>query len=220
MIKLRNVRFKYGPQYLFDGLNLNIERGDRVGLLGANGCGKTTLCHIIMGLLTPESGDVEIFGKRRTKESDFAEIRGKIGFLFQDSDDQLFCPTVIEDVAFGPLNMGQSPEEAKRTVTSTLKSLKLSGFEDRITYKLSGGEKRLVSLATVLAMKPDFLILDEPTSGLDEKTTQRLVEILKESNLGYMIISHDRDFIKMTVDKLIQMKDGQIQTADWNSLEM
>jgi len=220
MIELRSIRFKYGPQYLFDGLNLNIERGDRVGLLGANGCGKTTLCHIIMGLLVPESGDVEIFGKKRTKESDFAEIRGKIGFLFQDSDDQLFCPTVIEDVAFGPLNMGQSPEEAKRTVTSTLKSLKLSGFEDRITYKLSGGEKRLVSLATVLAMKPDFLILDEPTSGLDEKTTQRLVEILKESNLGYMIISHDRDFIKLTVDKLIQMKDGQIQAADWNSLEM
>lgn len=220
MIKLRNIRFKYASQYLFDGLNLTIESGDRIGLLGANGCGKTTLCHIIMGLLTPESGDVEILGKKRTKESDFAEIRGKIGFLFQDSDDQLFCPTVIEDVAFGPLNMGQSPEEAKRTVTSTLKSLKLSGFEDRITYKLSGGEKRLVSLATVLAMKPDFLILDEPTSGLDEKTTQRLVEILKESNLGYMIISHDRDFIKLTVDKLIQMKDGQIQAADWNSLEM
>ena len=220
MIKLRDIRFKYASHFLFDGLNLTIERGDRVGLLGANGCGKTTLCHIIMGLLAPESGDVEIFGKKRTKESDFAEIRGKIGFLFQDSDDQLFCPTVIEDVAFGPLNMGQSPEEAKRTVTSTLKSLKLSGFEDRITYKLSGGEKRLVSLATVLAMKPDFLILDEPTSGLDEKTTQRLVEILKESNLGYMIISHDRDFIKMTVDKLIQMKDGRIQTADWNSLEM
>ncbi|MGO8823145.1 MAG: energy-coupling factor ABC transporter ATP-binding protein [Desulfomonilaceae bacterium] len=220
MIQLRNIRFKYASQYLFDGLNLNIDRGDRVGLLGANGCGKTTLCHIIMGLLAPESGDVEIFGKKRNRESDFADIRGKIGFLFQDSDDQLFCPTVIEDVAFGPLNMGQSPEEAKRTVTSTLKSLKLSGFEDRITYKLSGGEKRLVSLATVLAMKPEFLILDEPTSGLDEKTTQRLVEILKESNLGYMIISHDRDFIKLTVDKLIQMKDGQIQTADWNSLEM
>ncbi len=220
MIHLRNIHFGYGPQRIFDGLNLTIERRDRVGLLGPNGCGKTTLCHIIMGLLTPESGDVEIYGKKRTKESDFAEIRGKIGFLFQDSDDQLFCPTVIEDVAFGPLNMGQSPEEAKKTVATTLESLKLSGFEERITYKLSGGEKRLVSLATVLAMKPDFLILDEPTSGLDEKTTQRLVEILKESNLGYMIISHDRDFIKMAVDKLIQMKDGEIQAADWNSLEI
>ncbi len=116
--------------------------------------------------------------------------------------------------------MGQSPEEAKRTVAGTLKSLKLSGFEDRITYKLSGGEKRLVSLATVLAMNPEFLILDEPTSGLDEKTTERLIETLRESGLGYMIISHDRDFIKRTATKLIQMKDGQIQNAEWHSLEM
>ncbi|MGC8602718.1 MAG: energy-coupling factor ABC transporter ATP-binding protein, partial [Desulfomonilaceae bacterium] len=162
MIRLRNIRFKYASEYIFDGLNLNIESRDRIGLLGSNGCGKTTLCHIIMGLLAPESGYVEIFGKKRSTESDFAEIRGKIGFLFQDSDDQLFCPTVIEDVAFGPLNMGQTPEQAKRTVAKTLESLKLSGFEDRITYKLSGGEKRLVSLATVLAMNPDFLILDEP----------------------------------------------------------
>ena len=220
MIRLKNIRFKYGTQQIFDGLNMDIEQGERVGLWGANGCGKTTLSHIIMGLLAPESGDIEIFGKKRIKESDFAEIRGRIGFLFQDSDDQLFCPTVIEDVAFGPLNLGQTSEQAKRTVSNTLQSLKLSGFEDRITYKLSGGEKRLVSLATVLAMNPEFLILDEPTSGLDEKTTERLIEILKESNLGYLIISHDRDFIRRTVTKLLQMKDGQIQTADWNSLEM
>ena len=220
MIQLRNIQFGYGSRLIFDDLNLNIEQSARLGLLGSNGCGKTTLCHIIMGLLTPKSGDVEILGKKRTKESDFSEIRGRIGFLFQDSDDQLFCPTVIEDVAFGPLNMGQSPEEAKRTVTTTLNSLKLSGFEDRITYKLSGGEKRLVSLATVLAMNPEFLILDEPTSGLDEKTTERLIETLKESGLGYMIISHDRDFIKRTATKLIQMKDGQIQAAEWNRLEM
>jgi cobalt/nickel transport system ATP-binding protein len=163
---------------------------------------------------------VEILNKKRMKESDFADIRGKIGFLFQDSDDQLFCPTVIEDVAFGPLNLGQSPDEAKRTVSKTLESLKLTGFEERITYKLSGGEKRLVSLATVLAMQPEFLILDEPTTGLDEKTTHRLIEILSESNLGYMIISHDRVFIKATANKLLQMNNGQISSADWTSLEM
>jgi cobalt/nickel transport system ATP-binding protein len=199
---------------------MDIEPGDRIGLLGSNGCGKTTLCHIIMGLLTPESGDVEILGKKRMKEHDFADIRGKVGFLFQDSDDQLFCPTVIEDVAFGPLNLGQSADEARRTVSKTLESLKLTGFEERITYKLSGGEKRLVSLSTVLAMQPEFLILDEPTTGLDEKTTHRLIEILSESNLGYMIISHDRDFIKRTVNKLFQMTNGQISPADWTSLEM
>jgi cobalt/nickel transport system ATP-binding protein len=220
MIQLMNIQFGYGSRLIFDNLNLNIEQGARLGLLGSNGCGKTTLCHIIMGLLRPKSGEVRILGKIRTTESDFSEIRGRIGFLFQDSDDQLFCPTVIEDVAFGPLNMGQSPEEAKRTVARTLASLKLSGFEDRITYKLSGGEKRLVSLATVLAMNPEFLILDEPTTGLDEKTTDRLIENLKESSLGYIIISHDRDFIKRTATKLIQMKDGRIQAAEWHSLEM
>lgn len=220
MIRLRDIRFHYGSRYIFDGLNMDIEPGDRIGLLGPNGCGKTTLCHIIMGLLIPESGDVEILGKKRMKESDFADIRGKVGFLFQDSDDQLFCPTVIEDVAFGPLNLGQSPDEAKRTVSKTLESLKLTGFEERITYKLSGGEKRLVSLATVLAMQPEFLILDEPTTGLDEKTTHRLIEILSESNLGYMIISHDRVFIKATANKLLQMNNGQISSADWTSLEM
>lgn len=214
MIRLRNIHFKYGSEYVANGLNLDIEARDRVGLLGANGSGKTTVCYIIMGLLAPESGDVEIFGKKRIDESDFSDIRGRIGFLFQDSDDQLFCPTVIEDVAFGPLNLGQSPEQAKRTVTETLNSLKLTGFEDRITYKLSGGEKRLVSLATVLAMKPEFLILDEPTTGLDEKTTERLIRILRESELGYLIISHDRNFIKRTATKLLEMRDGYIQPAD------
>ena len=220
MIRLKNLRFKYNSQYVLDGLNLEVRAGDRVGLLGANGSGKTTLSHIIMGLLTPDSGEVEIFGKKRVIESDFAEIRGRIGFLFQDSDDQLFCPTVMEDVAFGPLNLGQSPEEARRTVVETLKSLELNGFEDRVTYKLSGGEKRLVALATVLAMKPELLILDEPTTGLDEKTTERLIQILRESGLAYVIISHDRDFIKRTAPKLLEIKKGQIRPVVWERLEM
>jgi len=205
---------------VLDGLDLEIEPGDHLGLLGSNGSGKTTLCHIIMGLLTPESGDVEIFGKRRVTESDFAEIRGRIGFLFQDSDDQLFCPTVMEDVAFGPLNLGESPDRARLIVSQTLKSLQLEGFEDRITYKLSGGEKRLVSMATVLAMKPEFLILDEPTTGLDEKTSEHLIRILLKSNLSYMIISHDREFIKRSTTRLLEMKDGRIRPANWSNFEL
>jgi len=220
MVRLRNIRFKYGSTYVLDGLDLDIEPGDHLGLLGSNGSGKTTLCHIIMGLLTPESGDVEIFGKRRVTESDFAEIRGRIGFLFQDSDDQLFCPTVMEDVAFGPLNLGESPDRARLIVSQTLKSLQLEGFEDRITYKLSGGEKRLVSMATVLAMKPEFLILDEPTTGLDEKTSEHLIRILLKSNLSYMIISHDREFIKRSTTRLLEMKDGRIRPANWSNFEL
>ena len=210
MIRLRNIRFRYDSQYVLDGVDLDIERGDRIWLVGANGSGKTTLCHVIMGLLTPESGSVEIFGKSRVSESDFAEVRGKIGFLFQDADDQLFCPTVFEDVAFGPLNLGQKPEEARYIVTETLRSLGLDGFEDRVTYKLSGGEKRLVSLATVLAMKPEVLILDEPATGLDEKTTERLIRILEQLDLSYMLISHDRSFVERTVTKRLELRDGRI----------
>ncbi|MGB9616323.1 MAG: energy-coupling factor ABC transporter ATP-binding protein [Desulfomonilaceae bacterium] len=210
MIHLKDISFTYGTKTVLDGLNLDIGPRDRIALVGSNGSGKTTLCHIIMGLLKPQSGEVHILGKKRVTEADFAEIRGKIGFLFQDSDDQLFCPTVIEDVAFGPLNLGQTPEQARRTVSETLNCLELAGFESRITYKLSGGEKRLVSLATVLAMQPQFLILDEPTSGLDENTSARLVQILLRSDLGYLIISHDRDFVTHTAEKILYMKDGKI----------
>lgn len=210
MIRLRNIRFRYNSRYVLNGANLNVCPGDRIGLLGANGCGKTTLCHIVMGLIAPESGEVEIFGKVRRTQSDFSEIRGRVGFLFQDSDDQLFCPTVLEDVAFGPLNMGKTPEQARRIVTSTLASLQLQGFEHRVTYRLSGGEKRLVSLATVLAMEPEVLILDEPTSGLDEATTDRLAEILLDSNLTYVIISHDHEFVQRTTDKRFRIINGAV----------
>jgi len=213
MIHLRNVRFKYKSQYILNGLDLSVAPGDRIGLVGPNGSGKTTLCQIIMGLLPPESGNIEIFGKARVEEQDFQEIRGRIGFLFQDADDQLFCPTVMEDVAFGPLNMGKSPTEAKRIVTSTLASLNLNGFEERITYQLSGGEKRLVSLATVLAMEPDMLILDEPTSGLDEETTERIIHILNESHLTFILISHDREFLERTTNKILKIKNGIIYEA-------
>jgi len=207
MIELRDIRFRYNSRYVLSDLNFRVAPGDRIALLGPNGSGKTTLCHIIMGLLAPEAGEIEIFGKLRRTEPDFQDIRGRIGFLFQDADDQLFCPTVLEDVAFGPLNLGKSPQEAKRIVRDTLAALRLDGFEERITYQLSGGEKRLVSLATVLAMSPEVLILDEPTSGLDEATTKRLVEFLNESTLSYILISHDMDFIKKTTNKSVTMQE-------------
>ncbi|MDQ7781600.1 MAG: ABC transporter ATP-binding protein [Desulfomonilaceae bacterium] len=208
MIRLRNIRFRYNSRYVLDGLDFSVNPGDRVGLVGPNGSGKTTLCHIIMGLLAPDSGEVEVFGKLRKSEADFREIRGRIGFLFQDADDQLFCPTVLEDVAFGPLNMGKTPEEAKGIVHETLRSLHLEGLADRVTYRLSGGEKRLVSLATVLAMDPEILIFDEPTAGLDEETTERLISILNDSDLTYVLISHDRDFVSRTTNTVYQLGRG------------
>lgn len=218
IIALRNISFGYpGDKLVLDGLNMDVRRGDRMGLLGPNGSGKTTLFHIIMGLLKPSGGSIEIFGNPVTGEKDFRNVRSRIGFLFQDADDQLFSPTVLEDVAFGPLNLGKSKTEAKTIALETLNSLGLSGFEHRITYKLSGGEKRLVSLATVLAMKPEVLLLDEPSTGLDEATEIRLVEILKSLDISYILVSHNLDFLVKITNCVGWLVEGKF-TVDEESV--
>jgi cobalt/nickel transport system ATP-binding protein len=211
LIKLEGVTYNYpgGPPVL-NHLNFQFKRGDRIGLIAPNGSGKTTLLHLIMGLLKPSAGRIEIFGKRARDEKDFADVRRKIGLLFQDADDQLFSPTVLEDVAFGPLNLGKTRKEAIRIAKETLAFLGLEGFENRITFKLSGGEKRLVSLATVLAMAPEILLLDEPINGLDKTTQTKLAAILSGLDLSYLLISHDFDFLAETTDAIYTMQDGKI----------
>jgi cobalt/nickel transport system ATP-binding protein len=145
------------------------------------------------------------------EERDFREVRERAGLLFQDPQDQLFCPTVYEDVAFGPLNLGKSREEAEEVVEKVLSRLDLQGYEERITYKLSGGEKRLVSLACVLAMEPEVLLLDEPAEGLDEGMWDRLVDILTELSQSMIIVSHDREFLRRTTDRILNLKRGQLE---------
>lgn len=211
IIHLKDVDFSYpGGTQVLDKLNLKLYRGNRFGLMGPNGSGKTTLFHIIMGLLKPDSGRIEIYNQPVKKENDFRRVRRKIGLLFQDADDQLFSPTVLEDVAFGPLNLGKSQEEAMEIAQKTLKFLGLNGFEDRITYKLSGGEKKLISLATVLAMEPEVLLLDEPTSGLDDKTKAILKDILSGLDLSYIFISHEIDFMAEITGSIYLMEHGKI----------
>ena len=146
VIHLQNICFAYpGGAPVFNGMEFALQEGDRVGLIAPNGSGKTTLFHLIMGLLKPDSGTIEIFGQTLSAEKDFAAVRRRVGLLFQDSDDQLFNPTVLEDVAFGPLNLGKSKAEAVDISRNTLNFLGLKGFEDRITFRLSGGEKRPVA---------------------------------------------------------------------------
>ncbi len=215
IINLQNISFGYpGRPPVLDEVSLQFHRGDRMGLMGPNGSGKTTLFHIVMGLLKPSSGRIEVFGRPVVEEKDFRSIRQKIGLLFQDSDDQLFSPTVLEDVAFGPLNLGKSRDEARTIALKTLDSLGLTGFEDRVTYKLSGGEKRLVSLATVLAMEPEVLLLDEPSTGLDEATEKTTVEILKGLGLSYILVSHNIDFLVDATDHISFMADGKLSVDD------
>jgi cobalt/nickel transport system ATP-binding protein len=211
LINLAGISFRYpdGPPVLNE-LDFRLHQGNRIGLIAPNGSGKTTLLHIIMGLLKPSSGKLEIFGRLVREEKDFADVRRRIGLLFQDADDQLFSPTVLEDVAFGPLNLGKSKTDAVQIARQTLDFLGLAGFEDRITFKLSGGEKRLVSLATVLAMEPEVLLLDEPMNGLDIKTRAKLSEILSGIDLSYIVISHDFDFLADTTEDIYTMSEGKI----------
>ncbi len=211
LIKLHGICYQYpGGKTVLDQLDFSLLKGDRIGLVAPNGSGKSTLLHIIMGLLKATSGTIEIFGTKRRQENDFTEVRRRIGLLFQDADDQLFSPTVIEDVAFGPLNLGKSKQEALDISRQTLDFLGLNGFEDRITYKLSGGEKRLVSLATVLAMQPEVLLLDEPSNALDSTMKARLIRILQKLDLSYILISHEFDLLSQTADQFYTMAHGKI----------
>lgn len=195
---------------MLDRLDFDLFRGDRIGLVAPNGSGKTTLFHVIMGLLKPQKGTIEVFGSAISHEKDFIEVRRRVGLLFQDPDDQLFSPTVLEDVAFGPLNLGKSREEAVAVSRKTLSFLGLEGFEDRMTFKLSGGEKRLVSLATILAMEPEALLLDEPSTGLDEQTRERLTQVLNQLDKSYVLISHNSTFLTNTTDRIFTMEKGRI----------
>lgn len=211
LIQLDDIHFTYpgtGREVL-RGASLSFE-GGKVGLIGPNGSGKTTLLHIIMGLVAPASGRVIFKGTELAGEESFGRLRRRVGFLFQNADDQLFSPTVLEDVAFGPLNLGKTPDEARNIALRTLDRLGLEGFEDRITHRLSGGEKKLVALATILSMEPEALLLDEPTNDLDPDTRLRLMQILGDLGLPYIIISHDWDFLHHTVEELWGVRDGKV----------
>lgn len=211
ILEVKDLYFSYPHgRKIFEGLNFSLQRGDKIGLVGSNGSGKTTLFHLIMGLLKPDKGEIYVFGKKRAEDNDFFEVRQRIGLLFQDSDDQLFCPTVEEDIAFGPLNLGKAKEEVELIVRETCKKLGISGMEKRVTYRLSGGEKRLVALSTLIAMNPESLLLDEPTSGLDEETTKRLLGYLKNEIETYVIVTHDHEFLRRAVDDVYLLKDGKI----------
>lgn len=215
MIELRNISYTF-PQAkspVLHNLSFAIE-DKRNGIIGPNGCGKTTLLHLMVGLLNPDQGELLFDGKTVSTKADLRALRKNVGFLFQSSDDQLFSPTVLEDVAFGPLNLGFSAKEARDIALKTLDELGLSGFEERITHRLSGGEKKLVALATIIAMRPKILLLDEPTNNLDPKTRSHLIEILQGLELYQVIISHDWDFLSHTTSILYKIDHGHIHRCE------
>ncbi len=212
ILQLKGLTFGYPGKDdpVLNRLDFSLCRNDKVGLVGPNGSGKSTLLHLVMGLLPRAGGEIYLFKKRIETEADFREARKKIGFLFQNADDQLFSPTVLDDVAFGPLNLGKSRKEARERSLAMLDSIGLKTFADRITYKLSGGEKKLVSLATVLVMEPQLLILDEPTTGLDPRTMDHIVDILNHLDISFLVVSHQYGFLSRITSDIYCMQQGTV----------
>ncbi len=215
LLRLSGVSFRHAHAApILNDINLALHPGERVGLMGAIGSGKTTLLHLIVGLLTPHSGQIDILDKPRREERDFWEVRERVGLLFQDPDDQLFCATVQEDVAFGPLNQGKCREEAHQAVHKALALVGMDGLEDRITHHLSGGEKRLVSLATLLAMEPDVLLLDEPENGLDPPSYERIRSLLLSLPQAMIIVSHNAAFLQTVTTRRLRLVEGKVAGAE------
>ncbi len=188
--------------------------GERLAIVGPNGAGKTTLLRTIVGLEKAGAGRVTLFGEACARETDFRAARPRIGFLFQDSDDQLFCPSVVEDVAFGPLNTGCSAEEATARAREVLDTLGIAHLGERIIHKLSGGEKRLVCLAGLLAMRPDVLLLDEPTTGVDTANGTTLRDQLRRFEGAMVLVSHDDGFVSELADRALVLEGGRLRPAE------
>lgn len=211
LIETRGLSYRYPRRReVLSQIDFTLRAGDRVALSGSNGAGKTTLLHLLVGLKKAKAGEIYAFGALRREEKEFVEVRARAGFLFQDPDDQLFCPTVLEDVAFGPLNLGKTREEAMQIAHRSLASVGLPGFEERITHQLSGGEKRMVTLASVLAMEPEVLLLDEPSNALDTKARWRLINILQELPQAMIIISHDDDFLEHLANRWVRLENAKL----------
>lgn len=209
-IECKNVSFSYenGKEVLKD-ITFQTGQNEAIGIIGANGVGKSTLLRILVGLEVNFTGEVSV-DRIPVNKKNLAEIRSKIGYLFQDSDNQLFTQTVYNDVAFGPRNYGLKEEEVRERVESALSAIGITHLQDKQIHKMSGGEKKMASIATILAMIPDIILLDEPSIALDPKNRRTLINILNQLDYVKIIASHDLDMILETCDRVILMAEGHI----------
>lgn len=210
IIEIEDLRFCYhADRYVLDGISLAVAPGESVGVIGANGVGKSTFLKILAGLLPEYEGSIRIADHLLEKKN-YGEIRRRLGYVFQDSDSQLFMSTVYEDVAFAPRNYGKSEEETRELVMKALGQVHMDGRKDRQIYRLSGGEKKLVSIATVLAMGSKLMLLDEPSVALDPRNRRNLIRILNELPQAKIIASHDLDFVYDTCKRVVLLSEGRI----------
>ena len=206
-IATQNLTFQYPNCYpVLTNISLSIRKGQRVGIIGHNGCGKTTLFMLLCGVLAPTSGTVSLLNS----PVEPGQFRPEIGMLFQDPDDQLFSPTVREDIAFGPENMGLAPESVEQQVNQALLTTGMDFLADRTPHHLSGGEKQMIAIASLLAMQPQVVLYDEPTASLDMRTRRRLISFLQKSHETMLISSHDLEFVLDVCDRVLLIDNGQI----------
>jgi cobalt/nickel transport system ATP-binding protein len=216
---VEDVAFAYpdGHQALF-GVDLRIERGERVALLGPNGAGKTTLVLHLNGILRAGRGQVAVAGLPVDKPS-LREIRRRVGIVFQDPDDQLFMPTVAEDVAFGPRNMGLGEDDVAARVSTALEQVGMAQFADRPPHHLSFGQRRRVAVATVLSMNPEILVLDEPSSNLDPAGRRELAEVLQALPVTLLMVTHDLPYALQLCPRSVVL-DGGVIVADGRTRDL
>ena len=209
-LEIRDLCYAYpdGTEAL-RGLSFRLEHGEAVGVVGANGAGKSTMLLALAGLVMPSGGSVNLGGTILSRNT-VGEIRRRIGFLFQDPDDQLFMPTVFDDVAFGPLNQGLSASEVTDRVKTALEDVGAGRLAERPTYRLSGGEKRTVAIATVLSMMPDVLVMDEPSSSLDPGGRRLLIGLLKKFSHTRLVATHDLDLVLDVCPRTIVLSEGTL----------
>ncbi len=209
MIEFQHVSFAYEKDRpVLRDLSFRIEKGEAVGLIGANGAGKSSVMKLLLGLLQGE-GKILVDGVEVRKDT-LAEIRRKLGFVLQNSDNQMFMPTVYEDMMFAPLNYMLTREEAEARVDAVLARLHLEHLKHRYNHKISGGEKRMAAIATVLAMEPEAVLMDEPTSALDPYNRRIVINTIRELDQTRIITSHDLDMILDTCDRVILLSEGRI----------
>lgn len=210
LLKFQDVSFSYpNSKEVLKHISFTLNKGEKVALLGLNGSGKSTLMLHTNGLLLPTEGEVSVNG-RNTRSKSLKEIRKTVGIVFQEADDQLFMPTVFDDVAFGPRNMKLSEEEIQERVNNALMVTKTLEFADRSPYELSGGQKKLVSIATVLSMSPELLVFDEPTSNLDYEATRNFIEIAEHLPQAMLISTHDIELAKKLCNRAIVLDKGSL----------
>ena len=209
MIEFQNVSFSYeNGRPVVEDLSFSIGKGETVGLIGANGAGKSTIMKLLLGLVTGE-GKITVDGLPMEKRN-LPAIRQKIGFVLQDSDNQMFMPTVYEDMIFGPRNYGLSKEETERRVDEVLRQLGLQDLKHRYNHKISGGEKRMAAIATILAMEPETILMDEPSTALDPVNRRTVINTIRGLPQTKLIASHDLDLILDTCQRVILLGSGKI----------